>query len=52
MMNEANIYIFLEELQGITIPKLKAFVYTAGGLFAIATEVAGSPVKVEGGQPK
>ena len=47
MMNEASIYIFLEELQGVTIPKLKGFGYTAGGLFAIATEVAGSPVKLD-----
>ena len=46
-MNEANIYIFLEKLQGITIPKLKGFGYTAGGLFAIATEIVGSPVKVD-----
>ena len=29
-------------LQGHEIPKLKGFGYTAGGLFLIATDIAGS----------
>ena len=44
---EAEIYISLRKLQGRTIPKLKAYGYSAGGLFAIATEIAGSPIKAE-----
>ena len=44
MMNEAKIYMLLEKLQGITIPKLKGFGYTGGGLLALSTEISGSPV--------
>lgn len=47
MLTEVKTYMSLEQLQGRTIPKLKGAGYTAGGFFAIATEVAGSPIEVE-----
>ena len=47
MLTEVKTYRSLEQLQGRTIPKLKGAGYTAGGLFAIATEIAGSHIKVE-----
>ena len=47
MLCEAEIYISLKKLQGRTIPKLKGYGYTAGGLFAIVTDIAGSPIKAE-----
>jgi serine/threonine protein kinase len=47
MLTEAKAYMCLEQLQGCTIPKLKGVGYTAGGLFAIVTEIAGSPIEVE-----
>ncbi|RUS26934.1 hypothetical protein BC938DRAFT_483916, partial [Jimgerdemannia flammicorona] len=45
MLTEAKTYMALEQLQGRTIPKLKGAGYTAGGLFAIATEIMGSPIE-------
>lgn len=47
MLTEVKTYMSLEQLQGRTIPKLKGAGYTAGGFFAIATEIAGSPIEVE-----
>ena len=47
MINEAKTYMHLEKLQGITIPKLKGFGYTGGGLLAPATEISGSLVRIE-----
>jgi hypothetical protein len=47
MLTKAKTYICLEQLQGRTIPKFKGAGYKAGGLFAIATEIAGSPIEVE-----
>ena len=47
MINEAKNYMHSEKLQGITIPKLKGFGYTGGGLLALATEISGSPVRIE-----
>ena len=47
MLCEAEIYISLKKLQGRTIPKLKGYRYTASGLFAIVTDIAGSPIKAE-----
>ena len=39
--------MYLKELQGHTIPKLKGIGYTAAGFMAFATEIAGSPIIVE-----
>ena len=47
MMHEAKMYMRLKKLQGISIPKLKGFGYTAGGLLALATEISGSPIRIE-----
>lgn len=47
MLTEVKTYMSLEQLQGRTVPKLKGAGYTAGGFFAIATEIAGSPIEVE-----
>lgn len=47
MLTEVKTYMSLEKLQGRTIPKLKGAGYTTGGFFAIATEIAGSPIEVE-----
>ena len=47
MLTEVKTYMSLEQLQGRTVPKLKGAGYTAGRLFAIATEIAGSRIKVE-----
>lgn len=47
MLTKVKTYMSLEQLQGRTIPKLKGAGYTAGGFFAIATEIAGSPIEVE-----
>lgn len=47
IFTEVKTYMSLEQLQGRTIPKLKGAGYTAGGFFAIATEIAGSPIEVE-----
>ena len=46
-LHEGEIYTYLKELQGHTIPKLKGFGYTAGGFLVFATEIAGSPIIVE-----
>ena len=46
MLNEAQTYLELGELQGHAIPKLKSASYTAGGLFALMTELAGSTIEV------
>lgn len=47
MRSEARIYKVLKDLQGHAIPKFKRIGYTAGGLFALATEIAGSAIEVE-----
>ena len=47
MLTEVKTYMSLEQLQGRTVPKLKGAGYTAGGLFAIVTKIAGSRKKVE-----
>jgi tRNA A-37 threonylcarbamoyl transferase component Bud32 len=47
MLREARTYVELGKLQGHGIPKLKGVGYTAGGLFALMTEFAGWPIKVE-----
>ena len=45
LLNEVKMYHALRELQGQCIPKFKGAGYTAGGLFAIATDIVGSPVE-------
>ena len=47
MVTKVKIYMSLEQLQGRTIPKPKGAGYTAGGLFAIATGIAGSQTEAE-----
>ena len=47
MLTEARAYMALEPLQGHCILKLKGVGYTAGGLFALVTELGGSPIEVE-----
>ena len=42
LLNEVEVYHALEDLQGYCIPRLKGAGYTAGGLFAIATDIIGS----------
>jgi tRNA A-37 threonylcarbamoyl transferase component Bud32 len=46
MLREASVYVHLEKLQGLGIPKLMGVGYTASGLFALMTEFGGSPIKV------
>ena len=43
--NEVKVYHALKGLQGDCIPRLKGAGYTAGGLFAIATDIVGSPLE-------
>ena len=43
MLTETRTYFALSRLQGRAIPRLKGAGYTAGGLFALITEFAGSP---------
>jgi tRNA A-37 threonylcarbamoyl transferase component Bud32 len=45
LQNEANIYCALEDLQGDCIPILKGAGCTDGGMFLIATEIAGEPIE-------
>ena len=45
MLTETGTYFALSELQGRVIPRLKGAGYTAGGLFALVTEFAGSPIQ-------
>ena len=45
LLNEVKVYHALKDLQGIYIPRFKGAGYTAGGLFAIATEIVGSPLE-------
>ena len=44
LLNELEVYYALRDLQGICIPTLVDAGYTAGGLFAIATSIAGTPL--------
>jgi len=44
MLTETRTYLALSRLQGGVIPRLKGAGYTAGGLFALITELAGSPI--------
>ena len=43
-LTETRTYVALSELQGRVIPRLKGAGYTAGGLFALVTELAASPI--------
>ena len=45
LLNEVKVYHALKNLQGYCIPKFKGAGYTAGGLFAIATDIVGSPLE-------
>jgi predicted Ser/Thr protein kinase len=45
MITEARVYVQLGKLQGHGIPKLMGVGYTAGGLFALMTEFAGSQLE-------
>ena len=45
LLNEVEVYHALKDLQGYCIPRLKGAGYTAGGLFAIATDIVGSPLE-------
>ncbi|KAH7885486.1 hypothetical protein F5I97DRAFT_1885976, partial [Phlebopus sp. FC_14] len=45
LLHEVEVYHALEDLQGDCIPRLKGAGYTAGGLFAIATDIVGRPLK-------
>ena len=45
LLNEVEVYHALKDLQGNCIPRFKGAGYTAGGLFAIATEIVGSPLE-------
>ncbi|CAG8645552.1 1633_t:CDS:1, partial [Paraglomus occultum] len=48
MLTEVEVYYALEDLQGHYIPKLKAAGYAYGKMFfLVATEIVGSPVKVD-----
>ncbi|GJJ78401.1 hypothetical protein EMPS_10760 [Entomortierella parvispora] len=46
MLTEVTVYQVLESLQGVYIPRL-LFAGYDGGMFAVAMEMAGSPVEVE-----
>jgi tRNA A-37 threonylcarbamoyl transferase component Bud32 len=47
LLNEVKVYYALKDLQGCCIPRLKSAGYTAGGMFAIATDIVGSPLEDE-----
>jgi serine/threonine protein kinase len=46
ILNEIDIYMALERLQGDVIPQFKGVGYSAGGLFLLITEFAGSPIDI------
>ncbi|CAG8557553.1 4427_t:CDS:2 [Paraglomus brasilianum] len=45
LLNEVKVYNALKDLQGDCIPRFKGAGYTAGGLFAIATDIVGRPLE-------
>ena len=45
LLNKVKVYHALKDLRGYCIPRFKGAGYTAGGLFAIATDVVGSPLE-------
>ena len=45
LLNEVKVYHALKDLQGYCIPRFKGAGYTAGGLWATATDIVGSPLK-------
>lgn len=45
LLNEVEVYHALKDLQGDCIPRFKGAGYTAGGLFAIATDIVGRPLE-------
>ena len=47
MFTEVCTYLALKDLQGVMIPQLKGAGYTPGGLFVLATQIAGSPIEVQ-----
>ena len=44
LLNELDVFHALRDLQGVCIPSLVDAGYTAEGLFAIATTIAGTPL--------